>query len=161
MTTVQLESPLTIVSITVTQAVVGTPERDVITGSAQGEALSGGQGKDRISGGGGPDAFIFENERQFGKQLADAITDFNPKAGDKIVLPSKIFGGITKIRFLATSGKRATREASSSNKTIVYNESSGKLYFNANGRDRGWGDGGLFAKLLDAPEIGLDDLALA
>mgnify|MGYP006220066029 FL=1 len=47
-----------------------------------------------------------------------------------------------------------------SNKDIVFDEKKGLLYFNENGKQKGWGDGGLFAKLQGAPELGADDFTI-
>ena len=39
----------------------------------------------------------------------------------------------------------------------MYDGKKGFLYFNENGKEKGWGDGGLFVKLQDAPELGVSD----
>ena len=39
-------------------------------------------------------------------------------------------------------------------------EKKGLLYFNENGKQKGWGDGGLFAKLQGAPELGSSDFTI-
>ena len=43
---------------------------------------------------------------------------------------------------------------------IVYDEKKGFLYFNEDGKERGWGDGGLFAKLQGAPELTQSDFTI-
>lgn len=159
-TTIALIPPLTVGGLELSRAVVGTPQKDVITGSNEAEALTGREGKDTITGGGGTDAFILERVAQFGHRFADIITDFDSNQGDKIALASSAFKGLTKIRLASVEGTRQTRQANSSRKTIIYNEASGRLYFNANGRKDGWGDGGEFAKLVEAPEISKADVAI-
>ena len=42
----------------------------------------------------------------------------------------------------------------------MYDEKKGLLYFNENGKEKGWGDGGLFAKLQGAPELGTEDFTV-
>jgi len=161
-TTVQLTTPLTLGNLQVTQAVVGTPERDVITGSDKGEALAGGKGKDQMTGGGGPDAFIFETPGDFGKKNADVITDFNPDEGDKVAIASEAFDGLTKIKFVAVTGKKEAKRMGSTNKSFIYDDKKGMLYYDANGRKNGLGaDGGEFAQLLGAPNIGKSNLVIA
>jgi subtilisin family serine protease len=159
-TTVQLTTPLTIGSLQVTQAVVGTPQRDVITGSEQGEAIAGGGGKNVMTGAGGPDAFIFETPSEFGKRLSDKITDFNPEEGDKLVLSKDSFNDTTRIRFDTAVGKKGARQAANTSKNFIYDSSKGILYFNENGDRAGWGDGGEFVRLTGAPDLTKADLAL-
>ena len=43
---------------------------------------------------------------------------------------------------------------------FVYDEKKGLLYFNEDGIQKGWGDGGLFAKLQGAPELGAEDFTI-
>jgi len=159
-TRVSLPTPLTIGSRQVTQAVVGTDQRDSVTGSNAGEALAGGKGADQLTGGGGADAFIFETPGEFGKQNIDTITDFDPKEGDKLAIATDAFAGVTRIQFQSATGKRDVRLASKGKSNFVYDDKAGMLYFDANGKKNGWGDGGEFARLLGAPEIGKGDLVL-
>jgi hypothetical protein len=159
-TTVELTTPLTLGTLQVTQAVVGTPQRDVITGSDEGEALAGGKGKDQITGGGGPDAFVFETAGEFGKKSADVITDFNSDQGDKVAVASEAFEGVSKIKFKSATGKKQSKNLASSNKTFIYDDKKGVLYFNENGREDGFGDGGEFVKLLGAPDLSKSDIVI-
>ena len=160
-TTVELSTPLTLGDLQVTQVVVGTPQRDVITGSDQGEALAGGKGKDQMTGGGGPDAFIFETPGEFGKKNADVITDFNPDEGDKVAIASEAFDGVTKIKFVAVTGKKEAKRMGSTDKSFIYDDKKGMLYYDANGRKNGLGsDGGEFAQLLGAPNIGKSNFVI-
>ena len=159
-TTIRLTIPLTLGNLQVMQAVVGTPQRDYITGGDEGEALAGGEGKDRMTGGGGPDAFIFETAGEFGKQNADVITDFNADQGDRIVIASEAFDGATKIRFKSVTGKKEVRRVTKSNTNFIYDDKTGMLYYDANGKKNGFGPGGEFTQLLGAPEIGKTDLVI-
>ena len=159
-TTVQLSTPVLVGNLQITQAVVGTPQRDVIIGSNEGEVLSGGQGKDQLTGGAGPDAFLFETPGEFGKESADVVTDFNPDEGDVLAISQEAFSGVTRIKFKSASGKREAKQQGRSNKNFIYDEKKGMLYYDANGKKNGWGDGGEFAQLLGAPEIGKGDLVL-
>ena len=43
---------------------------------------------------------------------------------------------------------------------FVYNEQRGLLYFNENGKQNGWGDGGLLVKLQGAPELNASDFTV-
>lgn len=158
--TVPLSTPTSFGSLQVSQAVVGTIQSDIITGSDASEALSGGLGKDQITGGKGADAFIFERAGEFGKQKYDTITDFNPTDGDKVVISTEAFTGVTQVVLKTVSGKKAAKAASKGNSNFVYDRASGFLYFDSNGKKNGWGDGGEFAKLLGSPEISKSDFVI-
>ena len=43
---------------------------------------------------------------------------------------------------------------------FIYDDRKGFLYFNDNGKKLGWGDGGLFAKLQGAPELGAENFTI-
>ena len=58
------------------------------------------------------------------------------------------------------SGKKALKKSFASIKEFVYDEKKGFLYFNEDGKERGWGDGGLFAKLQGAPELTQSDFTI-
>ena len=158
--TVQLTRPISIKNLQFTQAVIGTPLRDVITGSDQGEVLAGGGGKNQMTGGGGPDAFLFETPGEFGKQNADVITDFSLGEGDVLAVSQEAFSSVSRIRFTTVSGKRQAKQAGRTNKNFIYDERKGMLYYDENGKKNGWGDGGEFVKLLGSPEIGKTDIAI-
>lgn len=140
---------------------IGTPQPDVIIGSDEGEALAGGRGRDQITGGRGADAFVFETPGEFGKRRADYIFDFNRDERDKVAVVSGAFEGIKRIRFKSVYGKRRVKNASEGDANLIYNEKNGKLYYDANGSERGLGnDGGAFAQLLGSPEFQVTDLVL-
>ena len=76
------------------------------------------------------------------KSEADTITNFNASK-DKIKLS---FYFDDDIDFKLTYSRREFRQASSSKFEIIFNEKTGGLYFNDNGRRNGFGeDGGIFA----------------
>lgn len=158
--TVPLSTPISVRNLQFTQAVVGTPLRDVIIGSDEGEVITGGGGKNQMTGGGGPDAFLFETPGKFGKMIADIITDFDSDEGDVLAVSQQVFTGLNRIRFKSVEGKRDTKQAGRTYKNFIYNEKNGILYYDGNGKKNGWGEGGEFVKLLDTPEIGKADIAI-
>jgi hypothetical protein len=64
---------------------VGSSGSDTIDGGAGNDTITGGAGTDYLTGGRGADTFVIGSHSQY-----DIITDFNPAAGDRIVLD---FGG--------------------------------------------------------------------
>jgi hypothetical protein len=157
---VQLENALLIKDFEIDRAVVGTQKSDSIIGSRQGEALAGGQGKDIIRGGSGPDAFVFENPGQFGEDNADIVTDFRRADGDKIVIARDLLSDTKKASFESVAGRNNANKAGRTNKFLIYDNKNGALYFNENGKESGFGDGGQLAKLLGAPAFGIEDIII-
>ena len=58
-----------------------------------------------------------------------------------------------RIHLKVVTGKKASKKAANSKDDFVYVDKKSLLYFNENGRESGWGVGGLFAKLRDAPDL--------
>lgn len=95
------------------------------------------------------------------KSRIDRITNFSAEAGDILKLARNTFKGIGELDFVATANKRASKQAAKTDKDIIYELSSGKLYFNANADDKGFGkQGGLFAILEGSPVIGSSNFIL-
>ena len=91
---------------------------------------------------------------------ADKIKDFDSDEGDSILVDKDVFGLRKKIKLKVVAGNKSSKKAARSKKDFVYDDKKGLLYFNENGKQIGWGDGGLFAKLLGAPELGADDFTI-
>ena len=140
--------------------IVGTNKKDKITGSSEGEVLAGGVGKDDLKGGAGADGFLFNQPDEYGKKKADKIKDFDSDEGDSILVDKDVFGLGKKIKLKVVTGKKASKKAAKSKNDFIYDDKKGLLYFNENGKDKGWGDGGLFAKLQGAPELGATDFTI-
>ncbi len=162
-------SPPLRVSVQGFQDVLGTQRSDQITGSDSknqlsglkgadqlsglngDDLLSGGLGADRLTGGAGRDRFLFDHGIAFGpSQGTDRITDFE-KNRDRFVLDRGTFtqlagraGRPLGNQFAAVS---SLAQAQTSSALITYIRSSGRLYYNANGANAGFGTGGLFANL--------------
>ena len=157
----ELSQPISIQDVDVNVIIAGTKKKDKITGSSEGEVLAGGEGKDVLSGGEGADGFLFQNPEGFGKEEADKITDFDADEGDSVLVDKEVFDLGRKVKFKSVTGKKATKKASKSNKEFIYDGNKGLLYFNENGKAKGWGDdGGLFTKLIGAPELGASDFTI-
>ena len=136
-------------------------KQDQITGVSTDNAPAvGGTDSDAITGGGGADKFLFYNMGIFGKESATKLTDFDPYENDSILLDKASFNLGKKIKLKSVTGKKALKKASRSKKNFVYNEKKGFLYFNENGKESGWGDGGLLAVLEGKPELGASDFTI-
>lgn len=155
-----MEEPVALSGQDINTVIIGTKARDKLTGTSNGEVLAGGRGKNILEGGEGPDGFFFNQPRGFGKSQADKITDFNPDDGDSILLDQEVFDLSKKIKLKSFESKKRIKKAAKRKTDFVYNKNNGSLYYNENGKQNGWGDGGLFAKLEDAPALEKDDFTV-
>ena len=63
------------------------------------------------------------------------------------------------MEFRSVSTKKALQNTCKSSADIIYVQPQGKLYFNSNGEDRGFGrNGGLFAIIDQSPALTADHL---
>lgn len=95
---------------------------------------------------------LFSGNRR--RSRVDRITNFDAEAGDTLELSRSIFKGIGELSFVSVANRKERRRAARTDNDIVYEQSTGRLYFNANSSDRGFGsEGGLFAILESTPLI--------
>jgi uncharacterized delta-60 repeat protein len=110
--------------------IIGNAANNKLEGGEGNDTLQGGAGKDKLTGGAGSDIFIFDN-------LAgvDVLIDFQP-GQDQILLDSLIFGSSGPSEQLdaaafASGAKLGT--AIDADDRIIYDSSSGKIYYDADG----------------------------
>jgi VCBS repeat-containing protein len=119
---------------------LATAEEDRIDGKGGNDTIKAGEGNDTLIGGlgndvltGGRDADRFVFNTTLGRRNVDLITDFKHDI-DVIALDDAIFGAIGKSlsrgEFHAGAGAVA---ATDRNDRIIYDTSSGKLYYDADG----------------------------
>jgi len=132
------------------QILEGTPQRDVIAGGLERDFIESGPGSDELAG--GPERDVFRH--RYGDPAPDQIIDFAPGV-DRLqigavptqsALARLLRGQLQSSSVLseAVGLKPAMRDQA----FYVYQRSSGRLFFNANGTASGWGrDGGLVANL--------------
>ena len=100
------------------------------------------------------DEFLFDLEGQFGKKKADRITRFSPSDGDHLALDQDVFQGLNSIELVTVSSKRQLKSQRSQASNLIYFEPKGRLFFDQNGSDPGYGDdGGLFTILKGRPDL--------
>jgi hypothetical protein len=76
-------------------------------------------------------------------------------------LSKRIFKGMGDLDFVAVGSKRGRNRAAKTDSDIIYEQFSGRLYFNANSEEKGFGKkGGLFAIFEGAPVIGSSDFII-
>ena len=127
---------------------------DILIGSRHSDHLIGGPGRDALTGGAGADIFYIDRDGP------DRITDFEINDGDLLVLSRQSFG--SSLSLIRTHDARLLPFVSRSSAAFIYNINTGQLYFNANGRRPGLGDGGgLIAELPPGTPLTVESLALA
>ncbi|NEQ35156.1 MAG: calcium-binding protein [Okeania sp. SIO3I5] len=143
----------------------GGDGNDVLIGGQGRDRFNGGRGNDTLTGNASQDFFIFDagEEIDFNNLGVDTITDFVP-AQDTIILAKRIF---TEISSDAEDGfsidnefATVTDNAATSDAIIVYDSTTGQLFYNANGSQEGFGDGGQFAVLENLPDLEAEDFRL-
>ncbi|MEB3341347.1 calcium-binding protein [Okeania sp.] len=145
---------------------IGGSGRDELIGRTGNDRLTGNSGNDTLTGGGGKDRFIYDSERRFrtGDFGVDTITDFIV-GQDHIVLDKTTFTSLDSRAGNRLSAKdfailKDNADAATSSAEIVYNSSTGDLFYNANGDVAGFGSGGKFAILTNEPALSRTDFIL-
>jgi Ca2+-binding RTX toxin-like protein len=125
---------------------------DIVNGGAGADRLSGGGGSDILLGGGGADRFVLDG-RLNSKTNVDTIGDFSTR-DDRLELDNAVFGGLSE-GGLSASAFVTGRNARDAGDRIIYDRSSGKLYFDADGT--GSAAKVLFAVLDNKPSLDAGD----
>ncbi len=140
----------------------GNEGKDALIGGAGNDFLYGGAGDDILTGGMGKDRFVFGDGTPFDAASLgiDRINDFTP-GEDSIGLNKATFNLFNQD--FASNFAIVTDDASAATSTaaIVYNSGSGSLFYNNNGIDVGFGDGGQFASLFGQPALLACDFKLS
>ena len=91
--------------------------------------------------------------RNFNKKDADKITKFNPST-DILEIHTDSFGIDSSATFAAGKNKKTVKKKLAKlDIDFLYDQKKGGLYFNENGSDKAFGDGGIVAILKGAPNL--------
>ena len=103
-------------------------------------------------------SYVVVKSGKFHKKAADVITGFNPLV-DTLEIDKESFG-IESLSSFASgmSRKVITKRLAKQDFDFLYDEKKGCLYFNENGADKGFGDGGIIAILKGAPDLTASNL---
>ena len=95
---------------------------------------------------------------KFNKKSADKITNFNPSI-DTLEIDTDSFGIDSAATFASGKNKKAVKKKLTKlDIDFLYDQKKGGLYFNENGADKGFGDGGIIAILQGSPALTSDNL---
>jgi len=121
-----------------TDTLNGEAGDDQLDGGNGTDTLNGGLGNDILTGGAGNDTFVFNTA--LGAGNVDTITDFDAANNDKINLENSIFtafgattGTLSAANFVANAGGIA----GDGNDFILYDTTTGNLYYDADGNGAG------------------------
>ena len=91
--------------------------------------------------------------KKFNKKSVDKITNFNPSV-DTLEIDSDSFGIDISAAFAAGKNKNTVKKKlAKQDFDFLYDEKKGGLYFNENGADKGFGEGGIVAILKGSPDL--------
>ncbi|MDX2275201.1 MAG: calcium-binding protein [Hyphomonadaceae bacterium] len=107
---------------------------DTLSGGGGDDALYGQTGQDSLTGGAGRDAFVLNSPLTAAN--ADTITDFSVPA-DTIKLENSVFTELGGAGVLATAKFFIGANAHAAADRIIYNSSTGALYYDGNGNASG------------------------
>jgi Ca2+-binding RTX toxin-like protein len=131
---------------------------DILIGDLGNDTLIGGADSDLLAGGAGDDQFLFGgNGMPFEHLGIDTVYDF--AVGDQLALSKATFATLTSALgagFSAASEFATVTlddDVATSAALIVYNSTTGGLFYNQNGIATGLGNGGQFAVLTGNPTV--------
>ena len=108
--------------------------------------------------------YIFDDLDEFGKKGADKIRKFRPNSGDTLTFTDNALpamAGRDEYLLGIAETKKQLKQLSKDCYDFVYYERKGKLFYDSNCTEKGWGsknEGGLVAILMNKPELTTDDL---
>ena len=91
--------------------------------------------------------------KQFKKKYADKITNFNPSTYT-LEIDTNSFGiGSSAAFAIGKNKKKVKKKLAKQDLDFLYDQKKGGLYFNENGADKGFGEGGIVAILKGSPDL--------
>ena len=132
---------------------------DVVKGTSRDDIIAAGPGKDTLIGGRGDDYFVVGSVAEdVKKKNLDVIKDF--KGEDQIVFDNQAYDIEDDIEVAVAETKKELKSAAKDDASIIYDQDKGKVFYDANGDKKGFGnDGGQILKLKGSPELDEEDFS--
>ena len=111
--------------------IVGNSGANALQGLGGNDTLSGGGGNDTLTGGTGADQYLFDAALSASSNH-DSVTDFSV-ADDTIALDRSIFTAFAAAGAMSSSAFFAGAAAHDANDRIIYNSTTGDLYYDPDG----------------------------
>jgi hypothetical protein len=99
-------------------------------------------------------AVLLTSPNSYGTGTADIITNYNPKVNSPIQIDLSSFDGAAGTLKFAKKSKQVAKLAKK-DLDFIYDRQAGYLYYNENGKEPGFGDGGILAILEGKPKVGM------
>lgn len=119
---------------------------DFLVGQGDGDLLIGGDGED-----------YFRLSLSLSPQTPDQVLDFDSAEGDKIIFDAPGINNQVVAPLYVISHSEKFLTAFENDALMLYDQKTGKLFFNQNGADSGLGTGGLMAVLVGKPDLSIGD----
>ena len=98
-------------------------------------------------------SLVVQLPNTFKRGFIDDVTNFNPLT-DNLVIDTDSFDITGSATFAAGKNKKVVKKKlSKQDFDFLYDQKKGGLYFNENGTDKGFGEGGIIAILKGAPDL--------
>lgn len=115
--------------------IFGNNDDDTIAGGGGSDTINGGAGHDTLTGNGGFNTFVFNTALDAATNV-DTITDMTP-GGDAIDLALSVFTALSGKGVLKSKEFKVGTHATEADQRIVYDDSSGAIYYDADGNGGG------------------------
>ena len=80
------------------------------------------------------------------------MTNYSAVDGDQINIVLALEHNIDNIKFKCINGKKGVRRYAERNKNLIYCKKNNGLYLDLNGKEEGFGEGGMIARIDDCPD---------
>jgi Ca2+-binding RTX toxin-like protein len=141
-------------------------DRDTLFGGDDDDLFVGGIDDDVLNGGNGADKFGFIDSKAFieANLGIDSIQDFG-NGDDQILLDTRVFQGLSGTANTPLNSHKfvvVTNDAAATGRSalIIYSSSTGKLFYNENGSETGFGEGGQFASVQEQLNLVAQDFVV-
>jgi Ca2+-binding RTX toxin-like protein len=141
----------TLTGLTGNDTLSGGSGNDNLVGGDGNDLLFGGLGNDTLTGGSGSDTFIINTTLNATSNL-DTITDFS-HSDDTIQLSKSVMTALGGLGTFSANDFKLSSESLDSSDRIIYNQTSGALFYDADGSG---GSAALQIALLSSLPVGID-----
>lgn len=105
------------------------------------------------------DPLLIRYPSKFNRKFVDTIVNFN-SSEDVVKIDRRQFDLGEEFRFAAAKNRKSLARLARQDHDFIYDLSSGWLYLNQNGSDKGFGSGGICAIIQGAPALSVDSFEL-